>query len=66
MIDRKMLVERVLQGAGEPAGQMVPQGLFGYNPGMKPVAYDPDWRGEEVARRGGLPQWFQCDPSQRQ
>ena len=52
LIDRKMLVERVLQGAGEPAGQMVPKGLFGYNPGMKPVAYDLDGAKKLLAEAG--------------
>jgi len=52
LIDRKMLVERVLQGAGEPAGQMVPQGLFGYNPNMKPVTYDPEGARKLLAEAG--------------
>jgi len=52
LIDRKILVERVLQGAGEPAGQMVPQGLFGYTPTMKPVAYDPEGAKKLLAEAG--------------
>jgi peptide/nickel transport system substrate-binding protein len=32
MIDREALVDRVLYGAGEPASQIVPEGVFGFNP----------------------------------
>ena len=34
MIDRKLIVDRLLDGSGEPAGQMVPQGIGGYDPAL--------------------------------
>jgi peptide/nickel transport system substrate-binding protein len=41
MINRQAIVERVLLGAGEPTGQIVPDGMGGYDPGLPPVAFDP-------------------------
>ena len=35
MIDRKILVDRILLGQGEPALQLVPEGVFGHNPTIK-------------------------------
>jgi peptide/nickel transport system substrate-binding protein len=52
MIDRKMLVDRVLFGSGDPAGQMVPKGLFGYNPNMRPVAVDVEGAKKLLAEAG--------------
>ncbi len=52
MIDRNLLIDRLLEGAGVPAGQMVGEGMGGYNPDLKPDAYDVG-RGQEAARRGG-------------
>ena len=34
MIDRKVIVERLLDGSGVPAGQMVPQGIGGFEPAL--------------------------------
>jgi peptide/nickel transport system substrate-binding protein len=41
MINRQAIVERVLSGAGEPTGQIVPDGMGGYDPALLPVAFDP-------------------------
>ena len=40
MIDRKLFIERLLDGSGEPAGQMVPQGIGGYDPALAPPKQD--------------------------
>ncbi len=40
LIDRQALVERVLHGAGEPAGQLVPAPLFGHNPDLAALPHD--------------------------
>lgn len=40
MINRPAIVERVLSGAGEPTGQIVPDGMGGHDPGLKPVDLD--------------------------
>lgn len=40
-IDRELLVDKVLAGAGLPAGQMVPPGTVGFNPDLPPIPHDP-------------------------
>ncbi len=40
MINRSAIVERVLSGAGEATGQIVPDGMGGHDPGLKPEAFD--------------------------
>jgi peptide/nickel transport system substrate-binding protein len=40
MINRQAIVERVLSGAGEPTGQIVPDGMGGFDPALKPMALD--------------------------
>lgn len=40
MIDRKLIVDRLLDGSGEPAGQMVPQGIGGFDPALPPPKPD--------------------------
>ena len=34
MIDRKLFIDRLLDGAGEAAGQLVPQGIGGFDPAL--------------------------------
>lgn len=40
LIDRDLIIQRILNGSGEPAGQLVPEGLGGYAPDVEPEAYD--------------------------
>jgi peptide/nickel transport system substrate-binding protein len=40
LINRPLIVERILDGAGVPAAQLVPEGVLGYAPDLKPEAYD--------------------------
>jgi peptide/nickel transport system substrate-binding protein len=40
MINRSAIIDRLLNGAGVPAGQLVPEGVFGFDPSLKPPAYD--------------------------
>ncbi len=40
MINRQGIVERVLAGAGEPAGQIVADGMGGHDPSLKPMPFD--------------------------
>jgi peptide/nickel transport system substrate-binding protein len=39
-INRKQLVEKLLSGYGDPANQLVPQAVFGYNPSLPAIPYD--------------------------
>jgi peptide/nickel transport system substrate-binding protein len=41
LINRSAIAERVLAGAGEPAGQLVPDGMGGYDPALQPMGFDP-------------------------
>ena len=41
LINRQAIVDRVLSGAGEAAGQLVPEGMGGYDPSLQPTAFDP-------------------------
>ena len=45
-IDRRALIERLMDGYAVAAGQSVREGQFGYDPGIQPDVYDP-----EAARR---------------
>ncbi len=40
MIDRALIVDRLLDGSGEPAGQMVPKGMGGHDPTLTPPKQD--------------------------
>jgi peptide/nickel transport system substrate-binding protein len=52
LINRPAIVERVLAGAGEPAGQIVPDGMGGYDPSLQPVAFDPQGARKLLAEAG--------------
>jgi peptide/nickel transport system substrate-binding protein len=52
LINRQAIVERVLAGAGEPAGQMVPEGMGGYDPSLQPMGFDPDGARKLLAEAG--------------
>ena len=41
-INRQALVERVMEGAARATGQLMPDGMFGYTPALKPEPYDPE------------------------
>ena len=51
-INRQALVERVMEGAAVSTGQLMPEGFFGYVPGIKLEAYDPDGAKKLLAEAG--------------
>lgn len=51
-INRQALVERVMEGAAVSTGQLMPEGLFGYTPALKPEAYDVDGARKLLAEAG--------------
>jgi peptide/nickel transport system substrate-binding protein len=57
LINRAAIVDRVLAGAGEPAGQIVPEGMGGYDPSLQPVAFDPDGA-RKLLTEAGYPNGF--------
>jgi peptide/nickel transport system substrate-binding protein len=56
-INRQALAERVMEGTAQPTGQWLPEGTFGYNPDVKPTAYDPEGARKLLAE-AGFPQGF--------
>lgn len=51
-INRQAIVDRVMDGAAVPTGQLMPEGMFGYVPGMKPEPFDPDGAKKLLAEAG--------------
>jgi len=51
-IDRKAIVERVMEGEAIPAGQLVPDFLFGATPNLKVEAFDPEGAKQLLADAG--------------
>ena len=41
-INRQAIVDRVMEGVGLPAGQLLPKGFFGVNPAIDVPKYDPE------------------------
>jgi len=56
-INREALVERVMEGAAHPAGDLLAQGFFGVSPNTKPDAYDPD-AARKLLAEAGYPNGF--------
>ena len=51
-INRDALVERVMEGAATATAQWLPEGAFGYHPGVRPMAFDPDGARRLLAEAG--------------
>src|ERR1043166_2693205 len=51
-INRQAIVERVMEGLAIPAGQLVPEGFFGYVANLRPESYDPDGARKLLAEAG--------------
>jgi peptide/nickel transport system substrate-binding protein len=56
-INRQALVERVMEGAAVATGQLMPEGMFGYTPALKPEAFDPD-AARKLLGEAGYPDGF--------
>jgi peptide/nickel transport system substrate-binding protein len=56
-ISRDAIVERVMEGAAVPTGQLMPKGLFGYAAALKPDRHDPD-AARKLLREAGWPDGF--------
>ena len=51
-INRQALVERVMEGAARATGQLMPEGMFGYTPALKPEPYDAEGARKLLAEAG--------------
>ena len=56
-IDRKAIVDRVMEGAAVPAGQFLPEGVYTHVPSVTPPAFDPD-AARRLLAEAGYPQGF--------
>ena len=56
-INRKALVDRILQGAATEASQWMPAGTFGYNPDIKNIPNDVN-QAKKLLAEAGFPQGF--------
>ena len=57
-INRKVIVDRVLQGTVTEANQWMPKGTFGYNPQVKDIPYNVE-QAKKLLAEAGFPQGFQ-------
>lgn len=51
-INRQAIVERVMEGAAIPAGQLLPDDFFGISPNLKPLTYDAEGARKLLAEAG--------------
>ncbi len=56
-INRQALVDRIMDGQGLPAGQLVPDGYFGHSPNLGVDSYDPA-RAKRMLADAGYPDGF--------
>jgi len=56
-INRPAIVKQVMEGVALPAAQFVPEGFFGYHPGLKPEAFDPAGA-QKLLAQAGYPKGF--------
>jgi peptide/nickel transport system substrate-binding protein len=51
-INRQALAERLMEGAARATGQLMPEGMFGYDPSLKPEPYDVEGARKLLAEAG--------------
>src|SRR3546814_1882059 len=56
-INRPAIVDRIMEGAAIPAGQLLPEGFFGVHPNLPPEKYDPEGA-KKLLKEAGYPDGF--------
>ena len=56
-LNRSALVDRIMDGQGVPAGQLVPEGYFGFDRNIKVDPYDPN-KAKQLLATAGYPNGF--------
>jgi peptide/nickel transport system substrate-binding protein len=56
-INRQAIVDRIMDGQGVPASQLVPKGYFGYTPSIAAPVYDPV-KAKQLLAQAGYPDGF--------
>ncbi|HEV7372199.1 ABC transporter substrate-binding protein [Arenibaculum sp.] len=56
-VDREAIIDRLMFGLGEPAGQLASKTMVGYNPELEPSPYDVA-RAKELLAEAGYPDGF--------
>ncbi|SOY89427.1 ABC transporter substrate-binding protein [Cupriavidus taiwanensis] len=56
-INRQGIKDRLMEGLSEPTNNLVPPTLFGYNPNLKTVKYDPEGA-KKLLAEAGFPNGF--------
>lgn len=56
-INREAIIDRIMDGQGTPAGQVVPEGYFGYDPSINIDTYDVA-KAKELLAQAGYPDGF--------
>ncbi len=56
-INRQAIVDRIMDGQGVPASQLVPKGYFGYTPSIAAPVYDPA-KAKQLLAQAGYPDGF--------
>lgn len=57
-INREAIVDKIMGGVAVAAGELLPQGFFGTNPGATPEAYDPEGA-KKLLADAGYPNGFE-------
>ncbi|AHG20389.1 peptide ABC transporter substrate-binding protein [Chania multitudinisentens RB-25] len=59
-VNKQAIIEAVYQGAGQPAKNLIPPTMWGYNDAVQDYAYDPA-KAKELLKEAGLPDGFTID-----
>ncbi|HEY0209447.1 dipeptide ABC transporter periplasmic-binding protein DppA [Acerihabitans sp.] len=59
-VNKSAIIDAVYQGAGQPAKNLIPPTMWGYNDAVQDYAYDPA-KAKELLKEAGMPDGFTID-----